>query len=77
MTCNIDRVSEDCYLYGVFDGHCGTRAAEFVSQRLPAEIVLDQLNNVTSDDEIQNVLQQVRFSWLNLFKLVYHRMFGK
>ncbi|XP_067936727.1 TGF-beta-activated kinase 1 and MAP3K7-binding protein 1-like [Watersipora subatra] len=52
------RISDDCFLYGVFDGHCGIRAAEFVSQRLPAEIVLGQLSNVKTDADVQNVLQQ-------------------
>lgn len=58
------RFSDNCYLYGVFDGHCGIKAAEFVSQRLPAEIVLGQLNNITCETEVQQLLQQVRCSWM-------------
>lgn len=53
------RVDENCFLYGVFDGHCGVRAAEFVSQRLPAEILLGQLDSVRNDDDVKQVLLQV------------------
>ena len=34
---------DDTYLYGVFDGHDGTRASDFTVQRLPAELLLGQL----------------------------------
>lgn len=54
------RLSESCFLYGVFDGHAGERASEFVSQRLPAEILLGQLDKVESDEDVKTVLQQVR-----------------
>ena len=63
------RVDDNCYLYGVFDGHCGLRAAEFVSQRLPAEILLGQLDSVRNDDDVKQVLLQV---WLFL---VHHVMY--
>ena len=52
-------------MYGVFDGHLGDKAAEFVSQRLPAEIVLGQLNNIQNDADVQNVLQQVTSVYCN------------
>lgn len=34
---------DSTYLYGVFDGHDGARAADFTVQRLPAELLLGQL----------------------------------
>lgn len=43
----------------MFDGHCGVGAAEFVSQRLPAEILLGQLDTVTEHTDFQRVLRQV------------------
>lgn len=49
---------EDTYFYGVFDGHAGPKAADFAAQRLPAEILLGQLDGKKSDIEIQKLLQQ-------------------
>lgn len=47
----------DSYLYGVFDGYEGAKAVEFCSQRMPAEIVLGQLKDKKSDEEIKEVLR--------------------
>ena len=33
----------NCFLYGVFDGHDGARVANFAQQKLPAELILGQL----------------------------------
>ncbi|XP_069124161.1 LOW QUALITY PROTEIN: TGF-beta-activated kinase 1 and MAP3K7-binding protein 1-like [Argopecten irradians] len=52
------KLDDDCYLYGVFDGHDGSKAANFTSQRMPAELLLGQLGETTSDDEIKEVLNQ-------------------
>ncbi|XP_022312975.2 TGF-beta-activated kinase 1 and MAP3K7-binding protein 1-like [Crassostrea virginica] len=49
---------EDCYLYGVFDGHDGSRAANFAAQRMPAELLLGQLSGKTSDEDIKDLLNQ-------------------
>lgn len=49
---------EDTYFYGVFDGHAGAKAADFAAQRLPAEILLGQLDGKESDIEIQKLLHQ-------------------
>ena len=38
---------DDKYLYGVFDGHDGTRASDFTVQRLPAELLLGQLTGLS------------------------------
>ncbi|KAI4460907.1 protein phosphatase 2c [Holotrichia oblita] len=46
------------YLYGVFDGYEGAKAVEFCSQRMPAEIVLGQLKDKKTDEEIKEVLRQ-------------------
>ena len=50
----------DTYLYGVFDGHEGSLASDFASQRMPAEILLGQLQGKTDDDDVKAVLHQVR-----------------
>ncbi|XP_071964687.1 TGF-beta-activated kinase 1 and MAP3K7-binding protein 1-like [Antedon mediterranea] len=46
------------YLYGMFDGHDGTRVAEFALQRFPAELLLGQLPDSGNDSKIKSVLQQ-------------------
>ena len=53
------RHTSNCYLYGVFDGHNGSRVADFAAQRMPAELLLGQLQNKTTDAEIHEVLRQV------------------
>ncbi|XP_060560245.1 TGF-beta-activated kinase 1 and MAP3K7-binding protein 1-like [Ruditapes philippinarum] len=45
-------------LYGVFDGHDGSRASNFAAQRMPAELLLGQLSGKTTDEEIKEVLYQ-------------------
>uniref|UniRef100_A0A2L2YHH8 TGF-beta-activated kinase 1 and MAP3K7-binding protein 1 n=1 Tax=Parasteatoda tepidariorum TaxID=114398 RepID=A0A2L2YHH8_PARTP len=52
------RYDENTYFYGVFDGHVGTKAADFAMQRMPAEILLGQLKGKEKDEEIREVLQQ-------------------
>lgn len=52
--CRFDNTS---YLYGVFDGHEGTRAADFCFQRMAAEIILGQLAGKATHDEIKEVLR--------------------
>lgn len=47
------------YLYGIFDGHSGSKVAAFVAQKMPEEILLGQLHGKVTDDEIKDVLQQV------------------
>ncbi|XP_012280880.1 TGF-beta-activated kinase 1 and MAP3K7-binding protein 1 [Orussus abietinus] len=49
---------DSTFLYGVFDGHEGTKAANFALQRMAAEILLGQLNGKTLDEEIKEVLRQ-------------------
>lgn len=53
------RHAGNCYLYGVFDGHNGSRVADFAAQRMPAELLLGQLQNKTTDAEVLEVLRQV------------------
>lgn len=53
------RFDDSSYLYGVFDGHEGTRAADFCFQRLAAEILLEQLNEKKTDEETKEVLRYV------------------
>ncbi|KAK3586022.1 hypothetical protein CHS0354_033144 [Potamilus streckersoni] len=49
---------DDIFLYGVFDGHDSARASNFAAQRMPAELLLGQLQNKTTDEEIKEVLYQ-------------------
>ena len=52
-------LDHDTYLYGVFDGHEGSLASDFASQRMPAEILLGQLQGKTDDEDVKAVLHQV------------------
>ncbi|EDO48298.1 predicted protein, partial [Nematostella vectensis] len=49
-------------LYGVFDGHDGASVADFAAQRLPAELLLQQLTDDMTDEEVQLVLRQAFFA---------------
>ncbi len=53
---------EDVCLYGVFDGHDGSRVSHFAAQRMPAEILLEQLRGRTEDEKIKEILNQVSMS---------------
>lgn len=53
------RQEEDpVYLYGVFDGHDGSRASDFAAQRMPAELLLGQLVGCHTDSDVKDVLRQ-------------------
>ncbi|XP_032675271.1 TGF-beta-activated kinase 1 and MAP3K7-binding protein 1-like [Odontomachus brunneus] len=52
------RYDDSTFLYGVFDGHEGTKAANFAMQRIAAEILLGQLNGKSTDEEVKEVLRQ-------------------
>lgn len=54
----IFRTDCDCYLYGVFDGYDGSRAAHFASERLPAELLLGQLTTYVNESATKNILRQ-------------------
>lgn len=58
--CHLDNGT---FLYGIFDGHLGPRAADFCLQRMAAEIMLGQLTEKKNDDEIKDV---IRFEFLKL-----------
>ncbi|KAJ8251561.1 hypothetical protein GJAV_G00222670 [Gymnothorax javanicus] len=52
------RGEDGCFLYGVFNGFDGGRVANFVAQRLTAELLLGQLNSSHSDADVRRILQQ-------------------
>ncbi|XP_077308449.1 TGF-beta-activated kinase 1 and MAP3K7-binding protein 1 isoform X2 [Lithobates pipiens] len=52
------RTENNIYLYGVFNGYSGTRATNFVGQRLSAELLLGQLHSDVTDAEVHRVLLQ-------------------
>ena len=62
------RTENDCFLYGVFDGHHGSRAAHFTSERLPAELLLGQLTPGSPNDAVKSILAQA-------FSVVEHGFF--
>uniref|UniRef100_UPI00358FA52A TGF-beta-activated kinase 1 and MAP3K7-binding protein 1 isoform X2 n=1 Tax=Myxine glutinosa TaxID=7769 RepID=UPI00358FA52A len=66
-SCPEERPCEDCalrfrseerYLYGVFNGFGGNRVSNFVSQRLPAELLLGQLAPGDKDSKVKTALLQ-------------------
>ncbi|XP_058793632.1 TGF-beta-activated kinase 1 and MAP3K7-binding protein 1-like [Phymastichus coffea] len=52
------KYDDSTFLYAVFDGHQGSKAATFAMQRMAAEILLGQLNGKGSDEEVKDVLRQ-------------------
>ncbi|XP_038064153.1 TGF-beta-activated kinase 1 and MAP3K7-binding protein 1-like isoform X2 [Patiria miniata] len=48
----------ECYLYGIFDGHDGMHVADFARLRLPAELLLGQLLDVTDDAAVKDILHR-------------------
>ena len=52
------KIDEGTYLYGVFNGTNGAGAADFAAQRMPAEILLGQINDKTSLEEVKEVLRE-------------------
>jgi TAK1-binding protein 1 len=52
------RLDNDVYLYGVFDGHSGSKVSAFAAQKMPAELLLGQLHGRDTDEEIIDVLYQ-------------------
>lgn len=46
------------YLYAIFDGYDGKRVASFAHQRLPAELLLGQLEGQSEDTRIKAILRQ-------------------
>ncbi|XP_050722481.1 TGF-beta-activated kinase 1 and MAP3K7-binding protein 1-like [Eriocheir sinensis] len=55
------------YLYGVFDGHDGAKAAYFASQRMPAELSFEQLTGKTSEEEVKEVFREAFLAVENAF----------
>lgn len=53
------RLDNDICLYCVFDGNNGSRVSAFAAQNMPAEILLGQLANRNSDEDLREVLRQV------------------
>lgn len=51
------KYDDNTFLYAVFDGHRGSKAATFAMQRMAAEILLGQLNGKTTDEEVKEVLR--------------------
>ncbi|XP_064082455.1 TGF-beta-activated kinase 1 and MAP3K7-binding protein 1-like isoform X1 [Macrobrachium nipponense] len=62
----LDR-ENNTYLYGVFDGHDGARAAYFASQRMPAELSFEQLTGKTTEEDVKEVFREAFLSVENAF----------
>lgn len=60
-------------LYGVFDGYAGSQAAKFVVQKMPAEILLGQLSEAKTEDEVRDVL---RTAFLNVESAYFTEAIG-
>lgn len=52
------KIDEKTFLYGVFNGMDGSCVSDFAAQRMPAEILLGQLNDTTSPAEVKEVLRE-------------------
>jgi len=69
---SLSRQDGEVYLYGIFDGHSGSKVAAFAAQRMPEEILLGQLHGKVTDDEIKDVLKQVIILVIFLYFIVDH-----
>ena len=49
-------MDNDIFLYGVFDGHDGSKPANFAAQRMPAELLLGQISSKATDEDIKEIL---------------------
>lgn len=54
--------NDSIFLYGVFNGTEGSSVADFAAQRMPAEILLGQLNDKATPAEVKEVLREAFFS---------------
>ena len=54
--------SDVIFFYGVFNGTDGSSVADFAAQRMPAEILLGQLNDKTTPAEVKEVLREAFFA---------------
>lgn len=52
------KIDDHTFLYGVFNGKDGSSVADFAAQRMPAEILLGQLNDKTSPEAVKEVLNE-------------------
>ncbi|XP_061840212.1 TGF-beta-activated kinase 1 and MAP3K7-binding protein 1 isoform X1 [Nerophis lumbriciformis] len=52
------RSEDGCSLYAVFNGYDGSRVANFASQCLTAELLLDQLSSTHTDNDVRRILTQ-------------------
>jgi TAK1-binding protein 1 len=52
------KIDDHTFLYGVFNGKDGPSVADFAAQRMPAEILLGQLNDKTSPEAVKTVLSE-------------------
>lgn len=64
------------FLYAVFDGHEGTKAATFTMQRMAAEILLGQLSGKTTDEEVKEVLRYLRMFFVLLIDMFWALKFN-
>jgi len=68
------RLSDNISLYGIFDGHNGAEAANFAVQRMPAEILLGQLSEHSTEEEIRYVLRQ---AFLSVERVYFEDVIGQ
>lgn len=52
------KIDDHTFLYGVFNGKDGSSMADFAAQRMPAEILLGQLNDKVSPEAVKEVLRE-------------------
>jgi len=56
-------------LYGVFDGFHGSHVADYITKRLPAELVLGQIVPDIKDDQVKELIKQVFVSIDRIFRI--------
>lgn len=52
------KIDDQTFLYGVFNGKDGSSVADFAAQRMPAEILLGQLQEKSGPADVKAVLRE-------------------
>jgi len=68
---SLSRQDGEVYLYGIFDGHSGSKVAAFAAQRMPEEILLGQLHGKDVLKQVTSLLYFFYYYPIFLFNVLF------